>query len=107
MAEKTNLTSVRYKHLDDLVKFVSMTPQPFLNHVEKDGRHLYFFLLPFSGGLVVFYFGADRKIDGEYVTLNRMTGKITPSMKPSFDAQSLDLAILEVESTDVLDAMKP
>jgi hypothetical protein len=88
------------------VKFVSMTPQPFLNHVERGGKHLYFFLLPFSGGLVVYYFAAEKKIDGEYVTINRMTGRFSPSSKPTFDAQSLDMPILEVEATDLLDGMK-
>lgn len=87
------------------MKFVSMTPQPFLNHIERGGKHLYFFLLPFSGGLMVFYFAADKKIDGDYVTLNRMSGRFSASSKPSFDAQSLDIAILEVEATDLLDAM--
>jgi hypothetical protein len=100
------LSSIRYKRLDDLVKFVSMTPQPFLNHIEREGKHVYFFLLPFSGGLVVSYFSADKKIDGEFITINRMTGKFSPSSKPTFDAQSLDLPILEVESTDILDSMK-
>jgi hypothetical protein len=102
----TRLTSIRYKRLDDLVKFVSMTPQPFLNHIERNGKHLYFFLLPFSGGLVVYYFAADKKVDGEYITINRMSGRFSSSSKPSFDAQSLDIAILEVDATDVLDAMK-
>lgn len=83
-----------------------MTPQPFLNHIERNGKHLYFFLLPFSGGLVVYYFAADKKIDGEYITINRMSGRFSPSSKPTFDAQSLDLPILEVEATDLLDAMK-
>lgn len=106
MAETTRLTSIRYKRLDDLVKFVSMTPQPFLNHVERGGKHLYFFLLPFSGGLVVYYFASEKKIDGEYVTLNRMSGRLSYSSKPTFDAQSLDVPILEVEATDLLDAMK-
>ena len=101
----TRLTSIRYKRLDDLVKFVSMTPQPFLNHLERDGKHLYFFLLPFSGGLVVTYFAADKKIEGEYITLNRMSGKFSFSSKPTFDAQALDLPILEVDRTDLLDAM--
>lgn len=99
------ITSIRYKGLDDLVKFVSMTPQPFLNHIERGGRHLYFFVLPFSGGLVVTYVGLDRRIEGEYITINRMTGRFSPSAKPTFDAQSLDLPILEVEATDLLDAM--
>ena len=102
----TRITSIRYKTLDDLVKFVSMSPQPLLNHVERGGKHLYFIMLPFSGGLVVCYFSADKKIEGEYLTLNRMTGKLSSSNKPSFDAQSLDLAVLEVEATDLLDAMK-
>ncbi len=105
MAE-ARLSSIRYKRLDDLVKFVSMTPQPFLNHVERDGKHLYFFVLPFSGGLVVSYFAAEKRVEGEYVTINRMSGRLTPSSKPTFDAQSLDIPILEVESTDFLDAMK-
>jgi hypothetical protein len=107
MAEpQTRLASIRYKRLDDLVKFVSMTPQPFLNHAERDGKHLYFFLLPFSGGLVVYYFAADKRIDGEYVTINRMSGRFSYSSKPTFDAQSLDMPILEVEATDVLDVIK-
>lgn len=107
MAEPTmRLTSVRYKRLEDLVKFVSMSPSPFVNHIERDGKHLYFLLLPFSGGLVVFYFAADKKIEGDYITLNRMSGTVSASSKPTFNAQSLDLPILEVEATDLLDAMK-
>ncbi len=106
VTDATRVTSIRYKRLDDLVKFVSMTPQPFLNHVERDGKHLYFFMLPFSGGLVVSYFAAEKKVEGEYVTLNRMSGRFSPSSKPTFDAQSIDLPILEVEATDLLYAMK-
>ncbi len=88
-----------------MVRFVSMTPQPFMNHVERGGKHVYFFLLPFSGGLVVSYFVAEKKIEGEYMTLNRMSGRFSPSSKPTFDAQSIDLPILEVEATDVLEAI--
>ena len=97
---------MRYKRLEDLVKFVSMTPQPLLNHLERGGKHLYFVLLPFSGGLVVSYFVADRRIEGAYVTLNRMSGTVSPPNRPSFDAQSIDLAILEVDGTDLFDAVK-
>jgi hypothetical protein len=103
----TRVSSIRYKRLDDLVKFVSMTPQPFLNHIEREGKHIYFFLLPFSGGLVVSYFAADKKVDGEFITINRMSGRFSASSKPTFDAQSLDLPILEVESTDILDSIRP
>lgn len=98
--------SIKYKRLDDLVKFVSMSPSPFVNHAERGGKHYYFVAFPFSGGLVVSYFAADKKIEGEYITVNRMSGKFTANSKPSFDAQSLDLPILEVESTDILDSMK-
>lgn len=83
-----------------------MTPQPFLNHVERAGKHLYFFVLPFSSGLVVTYHEAQSKIEGEYVTVNRMTGRLSTSSRPTFDAQSLDLPVLEVESTTLLDAME-
>lgn len=107
MADQTKgVTTIRYKRLDDLVKFLSMTPAPFLNHAERDGRHLYFAVLPFSGGMVVYFFSAEKRIEGEYVTFNRMSGAVTPSLKPSFDAQSLDFPILEVEATDLLDSMK-
>ncbi len=105
MAE-TRFTSMRYKRLEDLVKFVSMTPEPFLNHIERGGKHLYFFVLPFSGGLVVSYFAGDKKIEGTYVVFNRMSGMVSSSNKPTFDAQSIDLPILEVEATDLLDVMK-
>jgi len=103
---ETRFTSIRYRRLEDLVKFVSMSPAPFLNHVERGGKHLYFLLLPFSGGGVVSYFATDKKIEGEYVTINRMSGRFSASAKPSFDAQSLDIPILEVEATELLDVMK-
>jgi hypothetical protein len=107
LADQTKgVTTIRYKRLDDLVKFLSMTPAPFLNHAERDGKHLYFSALPFSGGIVVYFFSAEKKIEGEYVTFSRMSGAVTSSMKPSFDAQSLDFPVLEVEATDLLDAMK-
>jgi hypothetical protein len=102
---ETKASSIRYKKLEDLVKFVSITPQPFLNHIERDGRHLYFFLLPFSGGAVVAYYSDDKRIEGTYVTFNRMSGKVSSSSRPSFDAQSIDLPILEVDATDLLDVM--
>jgi hypothetical protein len=36
------------------------------------------------------------------------SGRLSSSSEPTFDAQSpLDLPILEVEATDLLDAMKP
>jgi hypothetical protein len=35
-----------------------------------------------------------------------MSGKLSSSSKPTFDAQSLDIPILEVDATDVLDAMR-
>jgi hypothetical protein len=106
LAETSRVTPIRYKRLDDLVKFVGMTPQPFLNHAERAGKHVYFFLLPFSGGLLVYYHSTDKKIEGDYVTINRMTGRFSSSAKPSFDAQSLDMPILEVEATDLLDSVK-
>jgi hypothetical protein len=106
LAEATRTTAIRYKRLDDLVKFLSMTPAPFLNHAQRAGRHLYFIALPFSGGLLVYYFSSEKRVEGEYVTLNRMSGAVSASGKPSFDAQSLDMPILEVEATDLLDTMK-
>lgn len=106
MVETQRLTSIRYTRLDDLVKFVSISPAPFLNHMERGGRHLYFFVLPFSGGLILPYYSSETRVEGEYLTLNRMTGLSSASRKPSFDAQSLDIPILEVESTDLVDAMK-
>ncbi len=97
--------SIRYRRLDDLVKFVSMTPQPFLSHVELKGKHVYFFVLPFSGSVVVAFFASEKRVEGEYVTINRMTGKFAPTNRPTFDAQSLDIPILEVDSTDLLDSV--
>ena len=102
---ETKLFRIRYKRLDDLVKFVSMTPQPFLNHAQQGGQHIYFFMLPFSGGLAVYYFASDQRVEGEFISLNRMSGKFSPASKPSFDAQSVDFPILEVDSTNVLDDM--
>lgn len=83
-----------------------MSHLPFLNHIERDGKHFYFYLLPFSGAPLVYYFGADKKVEGGYITLNRVSGRFSFSNRPTFDAQSTDVPILEVDRADMLDLMK-
>jgi hypothetical protein len=89
----------------DLVRFITLTPQPFLNHVEHGGRHFYFFYLPLSSSPMLYYAEAERKVDGSYITFSRMSGNINFSGKPSFDAQSLDIPVLEVESTSLTELL--
>lgn len=105
--EKTEPTSgrshsvIKYRTIEDLVKFVSMTPQPFLNHIEVRGRHVYFFYVPFSGGIVVCFAEATKGSVGSYVVMNRISGQISYSDRPKLDPQSSDIPILEVGATDL------
>jgi len=92
----------KYRKLDDLVLFVSLTPQPYLNRIQRGGKQIYFFQVPLIGAQSVYYAVDDRPSSSKYIICNRMTGKISFSEKPSFDAQSSDVAILDVEFTDVL-----
>jgi hypothetical protein len=92
----------KYQKLDDLVLFVSLMPQPYLNRVQRGAKKIYFFQLPLIGNQSVYYAVDDRPSSSKYITCNRMTGKTAFAEKPSFDAQSSDVVILDVESTDVL-----
>lgn len=105
MAE-SRVTSIKYKTLDDLVKFVCITPAPILNHVERNGRHFYFFHMPFSNSVTLYFAEESKKIDGSYISVNRMSGKITAVARPSFDAQALDIPLLEVQATDLTGYME-
>lgn len=74
--------------------------------VNGTSKHLYFFILPFSSGLAVKHWATDKKIEGEYIRVNPTSGRFSPTIKPTFDAQSIAFPILEVKLTVLLGVMK-
>ena len=94
----------RFKSLEDLVLFVSLSPQTYLNHIMRNGKHLYYYQMPLIGAHSINYALDSRSATGKYIACNRMTGKISFQDRPSFDAQCTDVPILEVESTNLIPA---
>ncbi|MCX8175785.1 MAG: hypothetical protein N3E48_00955 [Candidatus Bathyarchaeota archaeon] len=98
------LSYIQLKKFDDLVRLVSLSLTPVLQHVKlNDGRHVYFIQASLMVGkpLIYFYEG-NEEFKGKYVIYNRFKDEITFSEKPSSDAQSLPILILEVEKTNIL-----
>lgn len=102
------LSYAKFKAFDDLVRFVGMSPTPFLFHVELEGRHVYFVqIMGLGGGTMVYYTELDRRIKEKYVVLNRFRGEISFSDQPSSDGQSVPISIFELEKTNIFKEFPP
>ncbi len=102
------LIYAKMKTFDDFVRFVGMSPTPFVQYVEIEGKHVYFVaLLGFGGGKMVYYFEREKKIDEKYIIFNRFRDQVAFSNNFSSDGQSTYIPILELEKTNVFSEYPP
>jgi hypothetical protein len=102
------LTYAKLRRFDDLVRFVGMSPTPFLFHVNTSGKHVYFVqITSFGGGKMVYFADLDSRIEEKYVVFNRYRGEITYSDQFSSDGQSAHIPIFELESTNIFKEYPP
>ena len=62
------LSYAKLKAFNDLVRFVGMSPTPFLFHVQLEEKHLYFIqITSFGGGRMIYYTELEELIQEKYV----------------------------------------
>ena len=102
-----NFNYAKLKGFDDLVRFVGMSPTPFLFHVNIGGKHIYFVqIMSLGGGKMVYYAELEQKIKEKYVVFNRYRGEVSFSDQFKSDGQSAHVPIFELEATNVFDEFK-
>ena len=98
---------MKLSRLEDLVKLVSLSPSPFIQHTTIKNENIYFIqsLVTMSQPMI-YLFKTREKIEKKYVVYNRFSDEITFSDKLGQDGQSLYIPILEVEKTNLLKQLK-
>jgi hypothetical protein len=99
---------VKFSGLDDMVRLVALSPTPFLQHAEVNGKHVYFFHAALLiGKPVIYYTILEERVEKRYIVYNKFRDTISFSDKLEADGQSIYIPILEVESTNLLRFMLP
>jgi hypothetical protein len=94
----------RLEVFDDLVRFVGMSPTPFLFYIEREGKHVYFVqIMSLGGGKMVYFTELDQKIKEKYVVFNRFRGEVSFNDQFKSDGQSAHIPIFELAETNIFD----
>ena len=105
MSQQINYAKI--KSFDDLVRFIGMSPTPFVQHVELNSKHVYFLQILSLGGKMIYYVELEKKIEGKYVVFNRFRDQVTFSNTFGSDGQSTYIPILELEKTNIFPEYPP
>ena len=94
---------VAFSNFEDLIKFVAYSPTPFIQHVEVEGKHVYFVHSTLLAGRpIVYYVCLDSKLEKKYVIYNKFNDVISYSDKLETGGQSVTIPILEINDTNLL-----
>ncbi|MFH0897403.1 MAG: hypothetical protein V1850_05075 [Candidatus Bathyarchaeota archaeon] len=102
-----SLTYIQFKKLDDFIRFVTLSPSPFIQYVNLNGHNVYFIQLVGFGERVLYYVELDKEIEGKYIVYNRFRDIVSFSSKIESDGQSVSVPILEVVKTNVFTEYPP
>ena len=106
MAQQLNYAKM--KTFDDFIRFVAISPAPFVQYVEIEGKHVYFLqILGYGGGKMIYYFEREKKIEEKYILFNRFRDQVTFSNNFGSDGQSTYIPILELEKTNIFSEYPP
>lgn len=92
----------KFKSLDDLVRFITFSPSPFIHHIEMKGKHVYFVqLLAFMRSPMIYFVELDERVEGKYLVFNRFRDEVSVSNHFGSDGQTTYIPILDLENTNV------
>ncbi len=101
------LTYLEFKSFEDLVRFVTFSQAPFLEYIELNGHHVYFFQIGMFGERILYYAELNKKADGRYVIYNRFKDAVSFSNKLETDGQSVSIPVLEIARTNAFGEYPP
>ena len=98
---------IQFKNLIDLVRFITISPTPFVYYTKLENHNMYFVQLAGLGESVLYCVELDKKIEEKYIVYNRFKDTISFSSKLESDGQSASIPILEVEKTNAFQDYPP
>jgi hypothetical protein len=97
---------IQFKAFDDFVRFITISPTPFIQHIKLNDRDVYFVQIGFREP-VLYFVELEREIEEKYVIYNRFRDIVSFSHKIESDGQSVSVPILEIERTNVFPEYPP
>ena len=93
---------IKLKTLEDLIYFVALSPSPFIQYIDLEGKHVYFVnTMAIFGPSMVYYVETKERLPNKYIVFNRYQDKITYSNQLGTDPQAVYIPILQVEKTSL------
>lgn len=99
-------TYIQFKAFNDFIRFVTLSPTPFVQHIQLDGHDVYFVHIGFREQML-YYVELDQPIAEKYVIYNRFRDVVSFSDKLESDGQSVIVPILKIERTNVFNDYPP
>ncbi len=101
---ETNFNYSQFTELNDLVRLVTNSPAPFLQYIEKDGKHIYFVYIPsFGREPMVYFIQMSEPIGKKYIIYNRFQDSISFSDNLQAAGQTISIPILKIAKTNIFD----
>ena len=100
-------TYIQFKNLNDFIRFITLSPTPFINHIKQNGHEVYFVQIIGFGERILYYIEMDEKLDEKYIVYNRFRDTLSFSNKLESDGQSVSIPILEIARTNVFSEYPP
>ena len=100
-------TYIEFKNLDDFIRFITISPTPFIYYANLGVHNVYFVQFAGIGEHVLYYVELDHKIQEKYVIYNRFRDVISFSNKLESDGQSACVPILEILRTNAFAEYPP
>jgi hypothetical protein len=100
-------TYIQFKKFDDFIRFVTISPAPFVHYTKLNGYNVYFIQLVGFGERVLYYVEMEKEIAEKYVIYNRFRDVVSFSNKIESDGQSVSVPILEVVKTNAFAEYPP
>jgi len=104
-SEEYQITYLKYKNYDDLLKVILYSSQsvlgvvPLIYHVKYNNQDIVFIQTGAVGGQVIHYLINKEKPPKKLIELKRLSGDFTFVDKIGSDGMSLYIPILELESS--------
>lgn len=93
-------TYIQFKKFDDFIRFVTLSPTPFIQYINLNSHNVYFVQLAGFGEHMLYYVELDKEIEAKYVIYNRFRDVVSFSSKIESDGQSVSVPILEILKTN-------
>jgi len=94
---------VQLNSIRDLVMFIASSPSMnVIQHLEKNGNHLYFIIGGTMNEIFLYFVKVPDKLDGSFITYNTYTSEIGTSEKLMREPNLNSIPIVEIINQDLL-----